>query len=67
LRELYTDLDIVADIKKKKLARIRHVVRMNQGRTVKKISRRKTEESKKRKTREEMGGRYKEGSTGYEG
>jgi hypothetical protein len=33
LRELYTDLDIVADNKKKRMARIRHVVRMNQGRT----------------------------------
>jgi len=44
LRELYTDLDLVADIKKKRMARIRHVVRMNQGRTVKKISRSKPDE-----------------------
>jgi hypothetical protein len=31
------DLDIVADIKKKRLEWIGHVVRMYQGRTVKKI------------------------------
>jgi len=37
LRELYTDLHIVANIKKKRLEWIGHVVRMNQGRTVKKI------------------------------
>jgi hypothetical protein len=47
LRELYTDLDIVADIKKKRPSRIRHVVRMNQGRTVKKISRSKPDVNKK--------------------
>jgi hypothetical protein len=37
LRELYKDLHIVADIKKKRLEWIGHVVRMDQGRTVKKI------------------------------
>jgi hypothetical protein len=37
LRELYKDLDIVADIKKKRLEWTGHVVRMDQGRTVKKI------------------------------
>ena len=35
LRMLYKDLDIVADIKKKILKWIGHVVRMDQGRTVK--------------------------------
>jgi len=47
LRELYRELDIAAEIKKKRLARIRHLVRMNQGRTVKRISRSKEDESKK--------------------
>jgi len=37
LRELYEDLDIAADIKKKRLEWTGHVVRMGQGRTVKKI------------------------------
>ena len=37
LRELYKDLDIVADIKKKRLEWIGHVVGMDQGRIVKKI------------------------------
>jgi hypothetical protein len=32
LRELYKDLDILADIKKKRLEWIGHVVRMDQGR-----------------------------------
>jgi len=35
LRELYKDLDIVADVKKETLEWIGHVVRTNQGRTVK--------------------------------
>ena len=35
LRELYNDLDIVADVKKKRFKWIGHVVRMDQGRTVK--------------------------------
>ena len=47
LRELSTDLNLVADNKKKKLARIRHVVRMNQGRIVKNIPRSKPDECKK--------------------
>ena len=34
LRKLYTDLDIVGDIKKKRLEWFGHVVRMDQGRTV---------------------------------
>jgi hypothetical protein len=37
LRELYKDLDIVADIGKKRLEWTGHVVRIDQGRTVKKI------------------------------
>jgi hypothetical protein len=37
LRELYKELDIIADIKKERLERIGHVVRMDQRRTVKKI------------------------------
>jgi len=37
LRELYKDLDTVAHINKKRLDWTGHVVRMNQGRTVKKI------------------------------
>jgi len=37
LRELYKDLDTVAHSNKKRLDWIGHVVRMNQGRTVKKI------------------------------
>ena len=48
LRELYTELDRAAGIKKKeRLARIRHLVRMNQGRIVKKISGSKVDESEK--------------------
>jgi hypothetical protein len=35
LRALYKDLDIVADVKKKRLEWTGHVVRMNQRRTVK--------------------------------
>ena len=37
LRELYKDLDTAAHINKKRLDWTGHVVRMNQGRTVKKI------------------------------
>jgi hypothetical protein len=37
LRELYKDLEIVADTKKKRLEWVGHVVRMNQGGTFKKI------------------------------
>ena len=47
VRELYTELDIDADIKKKRPARNRYLVRMNQGRRVKKMSRSKADESKK--------------------
>jgi len=36
-RELYKDLDIVADIRRKRLEWTGHVVRMDQGRTVKNI------------------------------
>jgi hypothetical protein len=37
LRELYEDLDIVADIKQNRLEWIRHIIRLDQGRTVKQI------------------------------
>ena len=47
LRELYKYLDIVADIKKEILEWIGHVVRINQGRTVKKIFESKLEGSRR--------------------
>ena len=48
LRELYKDLDIVADIKRKCLKLIGHVVRMDQGESVKKyfeVNRKEVEEA----------------------
>ena len=48
LRELYKDLVIEADIKNKRLERFGHVVRMDQGRTVKKIFENKPEGSRRR-------------------
>jgi len=50
LRELYKDLGIVADIKKETLERIGHVVRINQGRTLKKIFESEREGSRRRGT-----------------
>jgi hypothetical protein len=47
LRDLYKDLDIVADIKKKRLEWIGHVVGMDQGRIVKKIFESKPEGSRR--------------------
>jgi len=47
LRELYKDLVIVADIKKKRLEWIGHVVRMDRGRTFKKIFESKPEGSRR--------------------
>jgi hypothetical protein len=47
LRELYKDVDRVADIKKK-FKKIRHVVRMDQRRRVKNIFESKPEGSRKR-------------------
>ena len=47
LRELYKDLDIVADIKKKIIEWIGYVVRMDQGRTVKKVYENKPEQSRR--------------------
>jgi hypothetical protein len=47
LKELYKDLDIVADIKKKRVEGIGHVVRMDHGRTVKKIFESKPEGSRR--------------------
>jgi hypothetical protein len=47
LRELYKNLDIIADIKRERLVWIGYAVRMGQGRTVKKylrVERRKVEE-----------------------
>jgi hypothetical protein len=38
LRELYKDLDTVVDITKNRLEWTVHVARMDQGRTVKKVS-----------------------------
>jgi DNA-binding transcriptional regulator GbsR (MarR family) len=46
LRELYKDLDIVADIRKKRYEWTGHVVRMNQRMTVKKIFESKLEGSR---------------------
>jgi len=48
VRELYKDLDMVADIKRKRSEWIGLVVRMDQGRTGKKISESKTEGSRRR-------------------
>jgi len=48
MRELYKDLDMVADIKRKRSEWIGHVVRMDQGRTVKKISESKPEGNRRR-------------------
>jgi hypothetical protein len=48
MRELYKDLDIVAGIKKKRLEWTGHVVRMVQGRTVKKIFMGKLERNRRR-------------------
>ena len=47
-RELYKNLYIVADIKRKRLEWIGHVVRMDQGRTDKKIFESKPEGSRRR-------------------
>jgi hypothetical protein len=46
LKELYKDLDIIADIKKEILEWIGHVVRMDHGKTVKKIFESKPEGSR---------------------
>jgi hypothetical protein len=48
LRELYKELDIVVDIKKERRKWTGHVVRMDQGRTVKKILESKPEGSRRR-------------------
>jgi hypothetical protein len=48
LRELYEHLNIVADIKRKRLEWIGHVVRMYQGSAVKKIFESKLERSRRR-------------------
>ena len=48
LGELYKDIDVVTDIKKKKLGWIGHAIRMEQVRTVKKISENKPEGSGRR-------------------
>jgi hypothetical protein len=48
LRELHKDLDRVANIKRKRLEWIGHVVRMDQGRTVKKIFESKPEGSRRK-------------------
>jgi len=46
LRELCKQLDIVADVKKKRWEWVGHVARMDQGRTVEKIFESKPEESR---------------------
>ena len=48
LREPYNDLDIVVDIKQKRLGWFGHIVTMDQGRTVKKIFESKPEGSRRR-------------------
>ena len=48
LRELYKDLDIVADIKKNRFGWLESVERMDQVRTVKKIFESKPAESRRR-------------------
>jgi hypothetical protein len=50
LWKLYIDLDIAADIKKRRLEWIGNLVRMDHGRVVKKIFREETERKKKGKT-----------------
>jgi hypothetical protein len=47
LMELYKDLDIIADIKKEILEWTGHVVRMDHGKTVKKIFKSKPEGSRR--------------------
>ena len=59
MRELYKDLDIVADIRENRLEWAGHVVRTDQGRTVKKIF-----ESKLEGSGSEMTGRCRESSRG---
>jgi uncharacterized protein (DUF2147 family) len=49
LRELYKDLDIVADIKKKRSEWSGHVIRMDQERTYKKIFKSKVEGRRRRR------------------
>ena len=51
LRELYKELDIIADVKKQGLEWTGHVVRVDQGRTVKKILESKTEGSRRERPR----------------
>ena len=48
LRELYRNIDIVANIKRKRLEWIGHVIIMDQGRTYKKIFESKAEGSRRR-------------------
>ena len=48
MREPCKDLDIVGDVKTKRSERMGHVVRMDQGRTVKKTSESKPEVSRRR-------------------
>jgi hypothetical protein len=48
MRELYKDLDIASDIKKKRLERVGHVARREQGRTDKKAFESKPERSERK-------------------
>ena len=49
--ELYNDLDLVSDIKKKRLPRTRQPVKTNHGRTMKKIFESKLERRRREKPR----------------
>jgi hypothetical protein len=51
LKELYKDLDIIADIKKETLEWTGHVVRIDRGETVKKIFESKPEGSRRGRPR----------------
>ena len=51
LTELNKDLDVEAHVKKKRLERIEHVIRMDQGRTVKKILESEQKESRRKQIR----------------
>jgi hypothetical protein len=51
LRELFKELDTVVDVKKERLKWTGHVVRMDQGRKVKKILESKLEESRRGRPR----------------
>jgi len=57
LRELYKDLDKIADIKKKRLELNGHVGRIDQGRTIKHLLENKPERSTRRRRQKTEGSR----------